>query len=105
MFESDDDDDMNLNSSMNAAESDDKEINVMDVSPLKDDVSLKRKSDMAFDLMMSDHSMVTSLTHNEDSNSEFKFKLKVRSNGDLLVGTPYKICYQFNEELQSFFDF
>ncbi|XP_076092140.1 transcription initiation factor TFIID subunit 2-like isoform X2 [Mytilus galloprovincialis] len=77
MFESDDDDDMNLNSSMNAAESDDKEINVMDVSPLKDDVSLKRKSDMAFDLMMSDHSMVTSLTHNEDSNSEFKFKLKI----------------------------
>ncbi|CAC5377567.1 TAF2 [Mytilus coruscus] len=89
MFESDDDDEMNLNSSMNAAESDDKEINVMDVSPLKDDVSLKRKSDMAFDLIKSDHGMMTEFMQNEDSNSKFKFKLKVKPEEDITVASSF----------------
>jgi len=80
MFESEDDDDLKLDSSMNAAESDDKEINVMDVSPLKDDFGLKRKIDTPLDFKLSftsDHGVMTDIMDNEESNSGFKFKLKV----------------------------
>jgi hypothetical protein len=38
---------------MNTAESDDKEINVMDMSPLKDDIGLKRKIDTPLDFKLS----------------------------------------------------
>ena len=81
MFESEeDDDDMKLDSSVHTAESEDREINVMDVSPLKDDLGLKRKSDTPLDFKMafsSDHAMMTSIVQDEDSNSGFRFKLKV----------------------------
>jgi hypothetical protein len=80
MFESEDDDDLKLDSSMNTAESDDKEINVMDMSPLKDDFGLKRKIDTPLDFKLSftsDHGVMTNIMDNEESNSGFKFKLKV----------------------------
>ena len=80
MFESEDDDDLKLDSSMNTAESDDKEINVMDMSPLKDDIGLKRKIDTPLDFKLSFtsvHGVMTDIMDNEESNSGFKFKLKV----------------------------
>lgn len=80
MFESDDDDDLNLNSSMNTAESDDKEINVMDVSPAKEEIGLKRKFETPLDFRTSftlEQSVMADIASEEDSNSGLKFKLKV----------------------------